>query len=419
MRYRDSVVLAVAAVAAVSAVGMMWGAGCAAGGGGGAVCGDRQCDPGEDAWSCPTDCSPAVCGDGVCAVGESTVGCGQDCYCGNTTCDLGEDASSCALDCGAAICGDDICQPTENQATCSGDCYCGNSTCDQGEDQVTCGADCASSTCPDGTCQADETTSSCAQDCYCDNGTCDGGESAASCAADCQDPYCGDGTCDAPLEDQGSCPADCGNGCTDSICDLWPQCGCVAGQKCTFDTADDRACLAAGSTVQSQTCTDDADCVAGTMCVGSDVEDLRCHQFCGTDADCPGTGGGGVCVITLVDASDQTIPGATLCTTDCNPASTSPVSCPTGWACHLQYVDANEDEIADFFLTDCANDAGTSTTTCDGVSVFCAPGYFCYTAWNECIRTCRVGMGECPAGQSCGSWADAAIIGTTEYGYCE
>jgi len=82
-------------------------------------------------------------------------------------------------------------------------------------------------------------------------------------------------------------------------------------------------------------------------------------------------------------------------------------------------VDENADTIPDFFLTDCANDAGTSTTTCDGVTTFCAPGYFCYTAWNECIRTCRVGMSDCAPGLVCSGYLDAAIIGSIEYGYCE
>jgi len=416
MRYRDYFVTA---VVALSVVGTMWGAGCASGGGDGAFCGDHVCDPGEDVWSCSADCSPAVCGDGVCAASETTAACGQDCYCGNATCDIGEDAGSCVLDCGGAICGDDTCQPTENQATCSDDCYCGNATCDQGEDQFTCGADCASAACPDGTCQADETTTTCAQDCWCGNGTCDGGESEALCATDCSGAVCGDGTCDSPLEDASNCAVDCGGGCVDAVCDLWPQCGCSGSQKCSIDSGDARDCMPAGSASASETCTGDADCAAGTICVGPGVGDLLCRQFCVSDADCPGTGGGGVCIISLVDGNDQPIPGADMCTADCNPASTSPVGCPTGWACHLQYVDANADTIPDFFLTDCANDAGTSTTTCDNVTTFCAPGYFCYTDWDECIRTCRMGMSDCQAGMTCYSYADPSIVGAVEYGYCQ
>lgn len=413
MRYRDCVVVA------LITVGMLWGVACAAGGGDGAVCGDHHCDESEDAWSCPTDCTPAVCGDGVCSAGETSAACGQDCYCGNGTCDSDEDAGGCGLDCGDAVCGDGTCQASESQATCSGDCFCSNGSCDQGEDATTCAVDCATGECPDGICQANETTSSCAVDCHCGNGTCDVGESVADCAEDCQDPFCGDGNCDAPLEDQSNCPVDCGNGCADPICDLWLQCGCQGTQKCTIDSADAHACLTAGSTSHGQTCAADGECAAGTICVGPSAQDLRCHQFCVTNSDCPGTGGGGVCVITLVDANQDPIPGATMCTADCNPASTSPVGCPTGWVCHLQYVDENQDTIPDFFLTDCVNDAGTSTTTCDGVTTFCAPGYFCYTDWDECIRTCRVGMSDCQAGMTCYGYADPSIVGTIEYGYCQ
>jgi len=415
MRYRSGVVVA------LIVVGAWLGASCAAGGGDGSVCGDRHCDEGEDAWSCPTDCAPAVCGDGVCSAGETTAACAQDCYCGNGTCDVGEDAGNCVLDCGGAVCGDGTCQTTENQALCPTDCYCGNDTCDQGEDANNCAVDCAAGACPDGTCQADETTTTCVADCWCGNGTCDGGETAADCATDCQEPFCGDGVCDAPLEDQSTCAADCGSGCTDPICDFWPQCGCQAGQKCTLDSADAHACLTAGTTPHSQPCSSDTDCAEGTICVGTSAQDLRCHQFCVADGDCPGAGGGGVCIITLVDTNQQEIPGATLCTTDCDPSSTSPVGCPVGWACHLQYVDADQNDIPDFFFTDCADDAGTGTGVgeCDNVTQFCAPGYFCYTTWGDCIRTCRMGMSDCPGGTTCLGFVDAAIVGTTEYGYCQ
>jgi hypothetical protein len=368
-----------------------------------AVCGNGHCEEGEDVWSCPTDCSSAVCGNGICEAGETTAACGQDCYCGNGTCDSGENAGTCVLDCGSAVCGDGTCQPSESLALCPGDCFCGNGSCDQGEDESTCAQDCTA-------------------DPVCGDGICNGTEDAVSCPGDCTaDPVCGDGTCDAPLEDQSNCPEDCGSGCNDPICDLWLQCGCQTGQKCTIDGASNRDCLGAGTMAHGQICALDTDCVAGTICVGLSAQDLRCHQFCVSDTDCPGTGGGGVCIITLVDGNQDPIPGATMCTSDCNPASTSPVGCPTGWACHLQYVDENQDTIPDFFLTVCANDAGTGTGVgdCDNVTTFCAPGYWCYTTWGDCIRTCRMGMSDCQAGMTCLSYADPAIVGTTEYGYCQ
>lgn len=399
MRHRNGIVVALIAVVALCF------ASCAAGGGGSSECGNRICEEGEDAWSCPTDCAPAVCGDGLCTAGENAATCGQDCYCGNNTCDTGEDISTCVLDCSGPVCGDGTCNGTETLATCPVDCTtnptCGDGTCNGTETSATCPVDCPASTCGDGTC----------------NGT----ETPATCPADCPNPICGDGTCDAPLEDSSNCPADCGTSCSDPICDLWPQCGCAGSQKCSIDSADNRACLTGGSTSQGQPCTTDAECAAGTMCVGSDTSDLRCHQFCSTNADCPGTGGGGVCVISLVDSAQQTIVGADMCTSDCNPASTSATGCPSGWACHLQYVDENNDDIADFFLTDCANDAGTGTGVgqCDNVTNFCAPGYFCYTTWGDCIRTCRVGGSDCPGGLFCSGYTDAAIVGSIEYGYCE
>jgi hypothetical protein len=42
------------------------------------VCGDENCDPDENASTCPADC-PAVCGDGVCSPGESAEECPEEC----------------------------------------------------------------------------------------------------------------------------------------------------------------------------------------------------------------------------------------------------------------------------------------------------------------------------------------------------
>jgi len=71
----------------------------------GAMCDDGTCDPGEDANSCPADCT-GVCGDGVC--------------------DMTEDETSCAMDC-APVCGDGVCAATENPTDCPDDCM---ETCD-------------------------------------------------------------------------------------------------------------------------------------------------------------------------------------------------------------------------------------------------------------------------------------------------
>jgi len=97
------------------------------------VCGDGDCDAGEDCNSCPGDCGvcAAVCGDSDCdgAAGENCTNCAPDCgacpvVCGDGTCDIAEDCSSCPGDCGACApsCGDGSCNGIENCSSCPGDC---------------------------------------------------------------------------------------------------------------------------------------------------------------------------------------------------------------------------------------------------------------------------------------------------------
>ena len=62
------------------------------------VCGDGECEAGENASSCFDDCH---CGNGICdtAAGEDATTCPDDCLCGNGDGDPGESNSSCPADC--------------------------------------------------------------------------------------------------------------------------------------------------------------------------------------------------------------------------------------------------------------------------------------------------------------------------------
>lgn len=74
------------------------------------VCGDGNCDPGEDPNNCPEDCGEPepVCGDGLCEVGED---CPADCdpVCGDGVCEEGEE---CLTDCCPEAPACDSCCPT-------------------------------------------------------------------------------------------------------------------------------------------------------------------------------------------------------------------------------------------------------------------------------------------------------------------
>jgi hypothetical protein len=66
-----------------------------------------------------------VCGNGQCQGGENCANCPQDCgaCCGNGACDNGENCASCSKDCGGC-CGNGACDNGENCETCSQDCHC-------------------------------------------------------------------------------------------------------------------------------------------------------------------------------------------------------------------------------------------------------------------------------------------------------
>jgi polyhydroxybutyrate depolymerase len=164
--------------------------------GGGSVCGDQTCDPGEDQCNCPEDCGtpPSTetnCNDGV----------DEDC---DTYTDC--DDSDCTGDPACPTCGDDTCDPGEDQCNCPADCGTPPSTetvCDDGDDE-----DCDGFTdCDDSDCDTDPI---CINDCG--NGVCDPGEDCNSCSTDCAGVQtgkpsgrycCGNGTAE-PAEGDGS-----------------------------------------------------------------------------------------------------------------------------------------------------------------------------------------------------------------------
>ncbi|MBD89790.1 MAG: hypothetical protein CL940_05605, partial [Deltaproteobacteria bacterium] len=189
-------------------------------------CGDLFCSLDEDCQTCPVDCGECegVCGDGNCDSGEET-SCPQDCVgggaCGDGVCDLGEQLT-CPQDCeGQGGCGDGVCDLGE-QLTCPEDCEdqggggCGDGVCDLGE-QFLCPEDCEDSgpSCGpailcDGVCDAFLDSFACPDDC-CGNDACDDFEDEECCYADCgPEVICGDDLCDEMGgETIETCPEDC------------------------------------------------------------------------------------------------------------------------------------------------------------------------------------------------------------------
>ena len=344
----------------------------------GVECGDGGCD----------------CGDGECQAGEDSTVCPADCYCGNGTCDGGEDSEGCELDC--QECGDGVCGVSETGSSCPADCA------------VTCG---------DGTCQVTEHYGSCPQDCTCGNAICDATENATTCPSDCTaDPVCGDGTCEG-TESEVSCPADCSAGCTDPVCDTYPQCGCSGGQKCSLDSANNRACVTAGSTQPGSACTSDADCAAGAICISRDNAGTQgaCLAWCNPDTQAGCTAATSYCL--ELSSGGVPIPGAGICTLTCQPHNPSG-GCPAGFGCEI--VTHNITQVT---YTDCHADVGTGTylSACDSANgPYCAVEYGCHNdgAPSSCYQWCVPGS-SCATG-TCDTTAFSPplSVGGTTYGVC-
>lgn len=373
------------------AMGAWLGASCAAGGGS-SDCGDGDCLGSETSDNCPEDCGP-YCGDDTCDPGEDTVSCNTDCFCGNGTCDLGETELTCTLDC---LCGDGVCAGSETVANCGEDCYCGNGTCDDGESNTTCSTDCTT---------------------FCGDGQCNGDETATSCPNDCGSSFCGDNNCD-PGEDATSCPADCSTSCIDAVCDLYPQCGCNTGQKCSL-SGSDRACLAAGSTAAGGLCTADTDCAAGTLCLGrnQDNSERQCMAYCDPDNQNGCTGLTSYCN-GLVDGNQITIPGAGVCSVTCQPHNPSS-GCPAGWSCEVYTT-----TVTQVSFTDCHADIGPGVylDACDNTAgPFCASGYGCFNDGTpyHCYQWCTA-TSSCDGGLGCDvdAFTPQIIVGGVTYGVC-
>ncbi len=74
-----------------------------------------------------------------------------------------------------------------------------------------------------------------------------------------------------------------------TMCDFFLGCGCDvgAGEKCTLENRE-RTCRGAGTTLPSETCDTEDDCVAGAMCVSPDGTGVSiCMLFCDDVHPCP------------------------------------------------------------------------------------------------------------------------------------
>jgi hypothetical protein len=210
------------------------------------------------------------------------------------------------------------------------------------------------------------------------------------------------------------------NNCATQPCDIPTQCGCASDQACDLDPMMQTATKCRAVTMQGKetnVCPADTDCAKGYVCVGSGTNDA-CEKYCTSDLNC--TSPRGQCVIQLVDSSSNPIPGAVVCSSDCDPASlNNSATCPSGWSCDLfsaTFMGTAHD------ISDCRK-AGTKTqgAVC-AATVACAAGYTCVnpgTGTTVCARICKPpSSAGCPGGTACTPFVTAFVISGVQYGVC-
>jgi hypothetical protein len=207
--------------------------------------------------------------------------------------------------------------------------------------------------------------------------------------------------------------------CAETPCKIVPpQCGCAADEQCsvgdpTADNPNGRFCDVAGDTPVGEACNNGVKCVEGAMCVNAGGLST-CLEFCANDTNCDAPGG--VCLITLEDGT-ATIPDATLCSTNCDPASN--VGCDVaGSGC----VIGKDPTSAKTFSICVGTGAGTQGVTCTS-NASCAPTFGCFTVGTEqkCLKYCGYSPlgAACPLDTVCTPFTEQLVLGMQEYGACQ
>lgn len=244
-----------------------------------------------------------------------------------------------------------------------------------------------------------------------------GGDDAAAIDARLVDAR-PDAAVDAPTD----APTD-SNGCIMQPCDYQaPQCGCGAPLVCDIDFTDLVGSSCRGVTVPGNaqsTCGSFSECGMGYTCVMAGGG-MRCEQFCQVDAECAQPRGR--CLIQITNQQGAPIAGATTCSSNCNPLSTTNGgACPANWKCGFFTIGTND-------IVDCAIPGqGVHGTVCN-TDADCGPGTMCSTFTQngvpskKCRRVCNKTAGgqECApfAGTACFGFQDPLTIAGTEYGIC-
>jgi hypothetical protein len=346
----------------------------------GPVCGDGNCDPGEDCKGCEDDCGPCGGATGSCCEAHDTPGCKdpavQKCVCAIDAycCDVKWDS----------ICVGEV--EGEGCGSCAAGETCGDGACGAGETCDNCPDDCGACPGQGDCCEAKQTPGCdeaavqncvCAQDSYCCDvkwdSICAGEVTSLGCGSCEAGPKCGNGKCEA-AESCTTCEQDCGP------CDQPGDCCHVQQTKGCNDP-----------TIQACVCAQDSFCCNYSwdqICV-NEVEELGCGS-------CSGGGcGDGACGV------DE---DCTTCPEDCGP-------CGGASCCEAHDTPSCDDAAVAECV--CAGDAYCCNTMWDGICVgevtsmgcgSCDGGPFCGNGKCEAgegCQTCPKDCGQCPGTEDC------------------
>jgi hypothetical protein len=214
-------------------------------------------------------------------------------------------------------------------------------------------------------------------------------------------------------------PADA-NGCATQPCDIPTQCGCASDQACDLDPMMSSATKCRAVTMQGKqtnVCPADTDCAKGFVCVGDGTNDA-CEKYCQSNADCAPPRG--QCVTQLVDSSSNPIPGAVVCSSNCDPSAVNnAATCPTGWSCDLfsaTFMGTAHD------ISDCRKAGVAMQGASCSATLACAAGYSCVdpgTGATVCGRICKPPSNNgCAIATTCTAFAQPLTIAGVQYGVC-
>ena len=202
-----------------------------------------------------------------------------------------------------------------------------------------------------------------------------------------------------------TCPPPAAGG----TCNVFPACGCPAGQICYPDTpATGLTCEATAGLGEGAACNGKG-CASSLGCFGG-----VCKRYCQSDSDCPAIDTARACAQTTWSPGVDIL-GVLVCARVCDPVSPqsprSPLlACPAGFGCTAGGTSLPG-------ATDCESQSGTGITgSACSTDDDCIPGYYC-SVGNTCIKYCYT-VADCPTGTTCISFSTPNYAGTTQVNHC-